>query len=404
MPKRKLNAQIGSKLLIALILFVPYQTVAQNLVPFRKGAQYGWVNTKGEVVIPARFRKTFPFSDGMARFVHNDRFGYINEKGEMQISNSFIAAYDFKNGKARVKDGPVWGFIDKRGKTLFTVACEQVEDFENGFAVYSRKGFKGYINEKGEEVFAAIFTRAEPFYNGVARVQIGRFYGLVSSDGSFALEPQYSYVGRPDGRYVRAKKGGWWHIFDTNEMRIKQVKYAIVRDFSEGMAVIRYEDKSLIKWKGYINENGDELMEPEYEWAGNFSGGVAVVQKDGLYGIINKEGRFLVPPTYEQTKGEFHDGLLGVKKDEKWGFVDSRGNWIIEPQFEETQNFQNGYAMVARGLRQWGCIDKSGKMLVPMKFDVVMPGSYYLIGILGYYKSYYSLSGELIIEDYGEKE
>lgn len=52
--------------------------------------------------------------------------------------------------------------------------------------------------------------------------------------------------------------------------------YDEVRDFSEGIAAVRIDNK----W-GYINENGSQICEIRYEAVGDFQSKLGVVDKEG---------------------------------------------------------------------------------------------------------------------------
>lgn len=379
-----------------------------GLIPFKEAGQYGYKDLTGKVVVPARFERTFPHKEGMGRFSHQGKFGYLDAAGKLAIANVFTEAFDFQEGIARTKDGPVWGFIDKRGNTIFTVAGEKVSDFVNGMAIFSRNGFYGYINQKGQEVFPPILTLADNFMNGVARIAVGQFYGLINTQGDLVLEPKYDYVGIPQDTVIRVKTGGYWYIYNLKGQKRVLAKESLSGEFSEGLCVVRVIDASLIIWRNYMDYKGEVVIDNNFIWAGNFSGGVAVVKAEhgGLerYGVINREGRYLVDPIYTKTLGTYSEGLLGVEKSGKWGYIDSRGNEVIGFNFTRVEPFRNGYAMAGKGEHKWGLINAKGETIIPFKYDLVMEGSYFFFAVLGHYHSFYSKSGTLIWEEKPETE
>jgi hypothetical protein len=93
----------------------------------RRGDRLGYINTSGNLVIPAKFRFTFAknsiFSDGLAAVVPGDQvllnYGYINHDGQWVIMPRYLRAMPFRSGKAEVTLGPQvfsrWGGV--RNKT-----------------------------------------------------------------------------------------------------------------------------------------------------------------------------------------------------------------------------------------------------------------------------------------------
>ncbi len=87
------------------------------------------------------------------------------------------------------------------------------------------------------------------------------------------------------------------------------------------------------------------------------------IQEDGKYGYIDKTGKVIIKPQFQNTMG-FNEGLAATKMDGKYGYIDTKGNWVIKPQFEFTYMFSDGLAMIRIG-KQYAWIDKTGKTVIP---------------------------------------
>ena len=63
-----------------------------------------------------RYKDARSFSEGVAPVqANNGRWGYINSKNQWIIPARFEDAKEFKDGRAAVKSNGKWGFINKRG-------------------------------------------------------------------------------------------------------------------------------------------------------------------------------------------------------------------------------------------------------------------------------------------------
>jgi hypothetical protein len=90
----------------------PQYTVAE---PFGKGGiaavvdAQGWayINRRGEVVIRPFIFDNGPdgFSDGLARYTEGGKFGFFNTSGAVVIPARFEFAYPFVKGRAKVGEG-----------------------------------------------------------------------------------------------------------------------------------------------------------------------------------------------------------------------------------------------------------------------------------------------------------
>ena len=68
----------------------------------------------------------------------------------------------------------------------------------------------------------------------------------------------------------------------------------------------------------------EEPLYLKYDFAGNFSEGLAVVEFDGKYGYIDKTGKEIIPPKYDYTQ-PFNNGVAIALKDGKIYLIDKYG-------------------------------------------------------------------------------
>jgi hypothetical protein len=131
-----------------------------------------------------------------------------------------------------------------------------------------------------------------------------------------------------------------------------------------------YQDCKL----GYVDTEGRVVISPQFDRAGFFHEGLAVVgvaiNGKLKYGFINRTGRFVLDPEFDSASN-FSDGLAQIRLDRKSGYIDRKGQVVISPQFAEVFPFYRGFARVRifssepdlRG--KWACINKRGEFVVP---------------------------------------
>lgn len=103
---------------------------------------------------------------------------------------------------------------------------------------------------------------------------------------------------------------------------------------------------------------------------GKFVEGMAMMEREGKIGYINKEGELVAD--YKYTDGfDFHEGMAKVSFHGKYGYINKKGKEVIKPQFDEAYDFQDGVGIVCKNYK-WGVIDKKGKYVVKLgKYDRV---------------------------------
>lgn len=180
-----------------------------------------------------------------------------------------------------------------------------------------------------------------------------------------------------DPRFPIEEHGRWGYIDRSGKIAIEP-RFEYAEEFSEGLAAIKLDGK----W-GFIDATGKIVIEPQYSAAHRFSEGLARVQvggdKYGYYGkwgFIDHTGRLVIAPQFENMDGvaeeayDFHDGLAMVQINGLKGYIDKAGRTAISPRFQYAYPFSEGLASVTEGSKtKWGYIDKTGAWAIEPRFD-----------------------------------
>lgn len=135
---------------------------------------------------------------------------------------------------------------------------------------------------------------------------------------------------------------------------------------------------------GYINKKGEEVIKPQYDYAGDFSEGLAPVcnniDKEGHQkcGYINNLGKIQIPLRYSFVNGflnnlaYFYNFSIKTKKTES-GFINTNGKVIIDTSnYSEVGDFHENLAYVCKpkpeNQQQCGYINEKGRIIVPLKY------------------------------------
>jgi hypothetical protein len=148
---------------------------------------YGYIDNKGQEVIPCQFSEAKKFTDDVA-FVFYKHWTLVDINGSP--IKHFQFAYpkrNFINGLAVLYRGTKQILIDKNGDELTSNTYIEISGYSEGRAIVTIDGFKkryGYIDTTGREVIEAKFTKASPFKDGRASVVLKGNSFEIDLDGN----------------------------------------------------------------------------------------------------------------------------------------------------------------------------------------------------------------------------
>lgn len=115
------------------------------------------------------------------------------------------------------------------------------------------------------------------------------------------------------------------------------------------------------------------VIEPQYDYVNEFGeNGLAVVAKDGKYGIIDTAGAWVLEPTYDTISGVSPDGLRYFKQDGRYGVLDAEGK-VVHPADIEADwmgQFVNGSCVYVAG-EKYGLVGVDGRRITGPVYDEI---------------------------------
>ena len=201
-------------------------------------------------------------------------------------------------------------------------------------------------------------------------------YSYIDRNGRAVIDPgsyQFFHKFSEGVAGVGLEDYQWGFINKNGKMEISP-RFQEVGSFSEGLAAIRLKEK----W-GFIDKTGQVVIKPEYDRANEFSEGIAVVMKDEETLLIDKTGQVILSVSqinlelnvYEHAR--FSEGLIDAYDPvkQKYGFIDKAGRFVIEPIFNEAAPFSEGLARVAikEEEEKLGFINHRAQFVIPPIFN-----------------------------------
>ena len=294
----------------------------------------------------------------------------------------------------------------------------------------------GFRREDGTVIAPNIYRFVGQFTGGYCKVLLDYGeVGLIDTTGRQVVPCLYDDVGFPLEGRVLVTKDDLYGYTDLEGRLVIPLRYQVAGDFSEGCARVVVPVDSLHNACTFIDTLGRQVFPPVYEDLMPFACGYAFVKKEGRWGAIDHDGRWVLPAEYGSVTGFFGDtlffagsselgirnselsgcdsnnsalrtpsselftamalfdarmkpltdavytwtggiseGRIIVQRDGKYGFLDLRGREVIPCRYDEATPFYMGRAMVRMGTL-FGIIDTAGTVILPIEYEDHSPKS-----------------------------
>lgn len=382
-----------------------------TLYPIVENNRFGFIDQKGNVIIPATFLNAGNFREGLAPVRLDGTWGYINTNGEFVIAAQFEHAGEFFEGIAIVnKDGKNY-YIDKLGNQPFESVYKQIENFDGGRAIVQTYTDKyGLIDKQGRLAADTVFLRVVPTLPNRYLVQglnhkddswsepIHHFEaGVIDGNGKFIVpygkymeigQFQYGYAA-VSVAYENGDVSGDFTItgfIDTTGKFLygqKSNGNAYVNgQAGDGSFQIQYtkqDDKGTqVEYIALMGMDGKPLLDdPKYTRINTFNCGRAFAEdEDRNYWLLDRKGKLVVSQPFQNVlNGQFFNNIAFVLENSKWKGIDTNGITVFPPVFEEIILYPviDNYFRFSETKKEtlYGIADTKGRIIIPAKLQKV---------------------------------
>ncbi len=358
------------------------------------GGSFGYINLQGEWVIKSRYSDASFFAENRTMVLENyEDYLLLDEKGNVVLSGYNGKTMDqvrhFTDGAAPASfdtgSDQKYLYIDIDGNVLIKasklpkVSGRKYKNteffgfasaFTDGKAVVMRMlnadisdkyaAESAFVIDRSGQVLAKLPAGLDPEETGMDRCgniivkNTENLYGLCSAEGEVRIAPQYRRLLHCDGAlYLACGEDGFFGYVDADGNTVIDFTYIKALPFSEGYAAV-YDGQH---W-GFINELGECAIEFVFDdvaalkpsaadssiGKGAFSEGLAAVCKDGYWVLINSSelpvmclGPDKVPADgscpYKTIRNGYITYCVRKGTDLLFGVADIQGREILAPSF-----------------------------------------------------------------------
>jgi hypothetical protein len=352
------------RILICLSGFFIYSNLFGQsiLLPYwdKTSDKWGYITTEEKVVLIPQFASANdvrPITSGIIAGVNESgKYGVVNYKGETIVPFAYYEICDIVNGKNLFDPENRYFHVTKSqyyGKPLhyiYKVGSGELKTTTTAFPY-------GHLQE-GRIKFSV------PYYQS-------KLYGFIDTTGKVVIEAYYGDVSDfKDGLAIVKNSGNISipMVIDKESKKVIDI-HSDIKRFGVNFLVQR----GIVGPWAIFNSNGETVLPFQLtELIRIFEGAeLAVVVKEGKYGVINTSGKEMLPFKFNHDPivSDINEKVFTIKENDSLYLVDKTGKYIINGPIDTIPKLMyNETIQIRRGGKN-GVIDFNGKIIIPTIYD-----------------------------------
>lgn len=254
---------------------------------------------------------------------------------EGKVSGWFDAIEKIDNAFFYVKSGSNSGIFSSQGNMILPNEYQDITAYNSptGQTCFTilKNGKWGLADAQGKVEILPDFDQIIPAMNGITLVKADNKWGIRGAKGQWLAEPRWDSITHPrmHGDWVEFPCLGW-----------KKGKNQLISEKGEelsepGKATWKYLQENVFAYK---DDEGWHLYSSQGKLLGslilndlqNFSEGNAPAMQGTKWGFVNAFGRMVIPAQFEIVL-PFQNGIAFARTDGKWGVLKKNGSWLVKP-------------------------------------------------------------------------
>lgn len=394
------------------------------------------MNGTQKVTLPKEFILARNFSNGLARVQDSTGYwGYVNLEGKIVIPLQYTKAQEFHEDRAYVcNKSNVWCLISTNG--LIIKAFDYLNfpyPFEKGYSiVWTNTDKRVLLDRSGNEVsqhfegWVSYTDNSNQF-----KIKNNGLEGFYDATTKLYIEPRFEKILEVHKDYLKIEVQNIGEVFAdfTGRVFIEGTPRKYMPEWCVGAKLLTddiYLGISKDKQYGLIDSNGETLCEPVIEDISKVDGDIVVITRhcrtktyiyfDGTkkyggtfkYGLYDIKRQVLIPADYD-TCPKLKDGWYLISKNGLFGVLDLEGRQILKPEWKSITPFDDCF-LVSRVVddvddysKYLGLANKSGNFLIKPDYNeiVILDSGIYKAKRCGLW-TIYDKDGKLTEESFDE--
>lgn len=190
----------------------------------------------------------------------------------------------------------------------------------------------GYVNTEGKFLIKPAFEAAKEYSDGLAYIKFGGKWGIINTIPAYVVIPTYDEINNFEGEIAIVSNAGKYGIIDKSGKLRLPVDYSEIRRDSY-FANISFVCKDGL-WDFIDSKTGQLKYKMGYAEIITNDGPYAKIKKDGKWGLMNKDIKYVTPIAYDQLKYNAAD-YYSIQQNGLYGAINTNGEYLLPCEFAQ---------------------------------------------------------------------
>jgi len=351
--------------------------VYEGTIAVKRNNKWALASVNGGLITQPLYTVLYPFVDGLlvaaerSRFSILNQYGIINSKGKTTIKLEYDQMTPNeqqlivgKLNQARYR----YGVISKGGKEIIPVKAPAIAPVSSGlYAITEPNGLSALFTSGGEQLSPFEFESIEAFDDQRLLVRYYNRKGLVDLKGKVIIAPIYKNI-RIEGDRTRALPFKKWTRWTENNS-IRDYFFDQMLPLGQNSFAVQTNENI-----GIIDQNESYIGYLENLQMVSASHGLLVVSNGTYQGVVNAQGKVVLPVNYDEVKTSENIILAKIERpiSGDWEIFDKKGKQVGRQRYDSFTMLENGL-IKARKNGKLGLLNDQGREQSPFIYDRMSP-------------------------------
>lgn len=277
---------------------------------------------------------------------------------------------------------------------------------QHALVYYDGKGL-GLMNNSGQRLSPATYFSIHPLGQQMYAVQNQQNgpYALMNAGGKQLTPFDFTEISPFTHQLTRVRRNApqaenlshsEYAILSQNGLLVSEWMDSIATVAGDDIFVVRHQNK----W-GVFHQNNTKYFSKNFEDIGPFNAGLAPAKSDGLWGYIEANGVWVIPPAFKEAKqfvGKF--APVQLKNATKWQLIDRGGILVLSAPYDSVQLYKDGAYGIIKNDGKYFYLNSFAKELSQNRYEQAGQYSEEGIAVVREQQAFYyiNLSGDKIFQ------